>query len=206
VNILHGLSDVVLQAGQLLGYIITFAVVFGETGTLLGSILPGDTFLFSLGLAASQGLLNIWILLAVTLVAAVTGDSAGYWFGKKLGQRLYSRPDGRWLKQAHIRQARDAYLKNGGSALVVARFTPIIRSLAPIVAGAAEMPYRQFISFNILGGVLWVLSMTLLGFFLGSTIPNIDRYVLPIVGVILVVSVGIGYREFRKSTKVVRPE
>ena len=200
MNILS-LNETVVQAGQVVGYLITFAVVFGETGTLIGSVLPGDTFLFGLGLAASQGLLSMWILVPLCLIAGITGDMAGYWFGTKVGAALYSRPDTRFVKKAHLERARDIYLEKGASALIIARFTPIIRSLAPIIAGISGMPYRQFALYNVVGAALWVISMLYLGYFLGAVIPNIDHWILPIVGIIIIISVGIGYREISKSTK-----
>jgi membrane-associated protein len=136
------------------------------------------------------GFLDIGVLMAITTVAAITGDAVGYWFGRRVGRRLYERPDSRFFKQSHLRTAEAFYRKHGGKAIVLARFMPIVRTLAPVVAGMSAMPYRRFATFNVAGGILWAAGVSLLGYLLGATIPDIDRYLLPIIALIVAVSVA----------------
>jgi len=172
------------------GYVGMFAIVFAETGLLIGIFLPGDSLLFTAGFLASQDYLNIWILMPVCFVAAIAGDATGYYFGQRFGRSLYERPDSKWFRKSHLVKAEEFFNKHGGRAIVIARFVPIVRSFAPIVAGVSLMPYRSFAIYNVFGAVLWAIGVTLAGFFLGSTIPGIDKYLLPIIGLILVASIA----------------
>ena len=188
------------------GYPGLFAIVFAESGLLIGIMLPGDSLLFTAGFLASQGLFNVWVLVALCVAAAIGGDAAGYWFGRRVGRRLYERPDSRFFKQKHLRAAEAFYDKNGGKAIVLARFLPIVRTLAPIVAGTCAMPYRRFAAFNVVGGVAWGAGVTLGGYLLGETIPDPDRYLLPVIALIILVSalptllhLGNSYRHERKT-------
>lgn len=172
-----------------LGYIIMFAIVFAESGLFFGFFLPGDSLLFTAGLLASQGVFNIWILVPILIVGAILGDNAGYWTGKKFGRWLMKQPDSFFFKKHHLIKAQRFYEKHGGKTLILARFMPAIRTFAPIAAGIANMDYNKFFFNNVLGGVLWATSMTVGGYFLGRVIPDVDKYLLPIIGVIVVASV-----------------
>lgn len=171
------------------GYIGLFFIVFAESGLFFGFFFPGDSLLFTAGLLASQGLFNILILAPLMVLAAILGDSAGFWTGEKLGGWLLRQKDSWFFKKAYLYKAQAFYEKHGGKTLILARFIPAIRTFAPIAAGMANMHYGRFISFNIIGGILWGIGMTTAGYLLGSIIPDVDRYLLPIILVIVVVSV-----------------
>jgi membrane-associated protein len=171
------------------GYIGLFAIIFAESGLLIGFFLPGDSLLFTAGFLASQGFLSLPILIVVCFVAAVAGDSVGYSFGRRVGRRLFQREDSLLFHKKHIIRAQEFYEKHGPKTIVLARFVPIVRTFAPIVAGMGEMQYRKFVTYNIVGGVLWAIGVTLAGFFLGNIIPDVDKYLLPIIVVIIFVSV-----------------
>jgi membrane-associated protein len=173
------------------GTIGLFAIVFAESGLLVGFFLPGDSLLFTAGLLASQGKfgLNLPVLLVGCFVAAVAGDQVGYMFGRKVGPTLFRRPDSRIFKQQHVQRAREFFERFGRKTIVIARFVPVVRTFAPILAGVGEMHYRTFVAFNVLGGLLWAVGVTSAGYVLGDTVPDIDKYLLPIVAVIVVLSV-----------------
>jgi membrane-associated protein len=161
------------------GYVGLFAIVFAESGLFFGFFFPGDSLLLTAGLLASRDILNVAILVPTLFVAAVLGDSVGYWFGAKTGPLLFKREESLLFKPKHLLAAKAFYEKHGGKTITLARFMPFIRTFAPIVAGAAEMHYRRFLFFNLLGGMLWAAGMTLLGYYLGSAlgdIEGIDRY------------------------------
>jgi membrane-associated protein len=171
------------------------AIVFAESGLLIGFFLPGDSLLFATGFLISAGFLNINIHLAVLIVfiAAVVGDSVGYTFGHKLGPKLFKKPDARLFKQEYITKAQAFYEKHGGKTIIIARFIPIVRTFAPIVAGASQMDYRRFLSFNVIGGLLWAAGITYAGYLLGGVFERagieIDTVLLPIIALIILVSV-----------------
>ena len=167
-----------------------FAIVFAESGLLVGIFLPGDSLLFTAGFLASEGYLNIGVLMLVCVAAAISGDAVGYTFGRRVGRKLFERPDSRFFKRKHLLAAEAFYEKHGGKTIILARFMPIVRTLAPIVAGVGAMRYRRFVIFNALGGVLWGAGVTGVGYLLGSTIPDIDHYLLPIIAAIVLVSVA----------------
>lgn len=163
--------DVLLQPELLiktLGLIGVWAVLFAESGLFFGFFLPGDSLLFTAGVLASQGLLNYPILLVVTFTAAILGDNVGYWFGKKVGGKLFEREDSFLFKRHHLLEAQRFYEKNGAKTIVLARFVPFVRTFAPIVAGAAKMHYQTFIFYNFFGGFLWSVGIATLGYFLGN--------------------------------------
>jgi membrane-associated protein len=170
------------------GTIGLFLIVFAESGLFFGFFLPGDSLLFVAGLLAAQGHLSLPVILVGCFVAAVAGDQVGYSFGRMTGPRLFRRPDSRLFKQQHLHRARDYFEEHGAKTILLARFVPIVRTFAPIVAGAAAMPYRTFISFNIAGGLVWAVGVQLLGFFVGEAIPDAEKWLLPMVGVIIIVS------------------
>lgn len=171
------------------GYIALFATVFAESGLFFGFFLPGDSLLFTAGIFAARGDLNIWWICIGCAVAAILGDQVGYIFGARVGRGLYQRKDSFFFRREHIEKTKEFYKKYGKATLILARFTPIVRTFAPIVAGVAEMPYRDFVIYNVLGGLLWGLGMPLLGYYLGNLIPDIDKYLLPILVVIVIVSI-----------------
>lgn len=164
------------------------AAVFAESGLLIGIFLPGDSLLFTAGVLAAAGVLPIVPLVIVCIAAAIAGDAAGYWFGRRSGPAIFRREDSKVFRRSHLDRARAFYEAHGNRTIVLARFIPIVRTLAPIVAGAAQMPYRRFASFNMIGGFIWGGGVTLAGFGLGSAVPNIDRYLLPVIAVIVVAS------------------
>ena len=216
------------------GTIGLFLIIFAESGLLIGFFLPGDSLLFTAGLLSSQDKLpNIALLVLGCVIAAISGDQAGYVFGRRVGPALFRRPDSRLFKQANVEKAR-AYFEEHGSKTIeqlradlsaktgenvvisrfsrfatasrwrsrrLARFVPIVRTFAPIVAGVSHMPYRTFVMFNVVGGVLWAAGVTTLGYILGATVPSIDKYLLPAVGVIIVVSLIPVALEIRKARR-----
>ena len=177
------------QGIKTIGLFGVFAVVFAETGLLIGFFLPGDSLLFTSGFLASQGYFDIAWLSIGCFVACVLGNVAAYAFGARVGRRLFDRPDSRFFRREHLVKAHAFYERHGARALVLARFIPGVRVFAPIVAGTSLMDYRKFTIVNLLGGALWAFGLTWAGYALGHSIPNVDRYLLPIVGLIVVVSV-----------------
>jgi membrane-associated protein len=170
------------------GYIGLFLIVFSETGLLIGFFLPGDSLLFTAGLFAAKGMFSIYELCILLCVAAVVGDAAGYYIGKKGGHTLYSRGDSRFFKRKHLLATKEFYEKYGGITIVIARWMPFARTFAPVVAGIAEMKYAKFATYNIIGGVSWVLSMTLAGYFLGTAFPAIVQHLELVIIIIVFLS------------------
>lgn len=170
------------------GYVGIFTIIFMESGVLLGLFLPGDSLLFTAGLLASQGFFNFPFLAVLAFVAAVLGDNVGYAFGFRVGPKIFTREDSWFFSKKHLERAQKFYEKYGRRAIVLARFTPVIRTLAPIVAGVGKMHYKTFIVFNIIGGFLWGAGITSIGYFLGNVIPDVDKYLIPIVILIIILS------------------
>jgi membrane-associated protein len=173
---------------RLVGFYGLIVIVFAETGLLIGFFLPGDSLLVMAGLFAARGDFNIVTLNIVLILAAIAGDATGYWIGKRTGKALYSRPNSLLFRQEHLRMTREYYERHGGKTIVFARFIPIVRTFAPVVAGVAEMGYVKFATYNVIGGIAWVTSCTLGGYLLGSLIPNIESRIHLVVGVVIVVS------------------
>jgi membrane-associated protein len=192
---MHFDLEAIIKAIGLLGVI---GLVFAESGLLIGFFLPGDSLLFTAGFLASQGYLNIWGLVIGTFIAAVVGDSVGYEFGKKVGPKLFTRDNSIIFNKEHLNRAQKFYERHGGKTIIIARFMPVIRTFAPIVAGIGNMKYRTFLSFNVIGGALWAIGLSLLGYFLGKAF-DIDKYILPIIGVILFLSVLPGIIHILRS-------
>ncbi|MGH8928189.1 MAG: DedA family protein [Acidimicrobiia bacterium] len=187
------------------GTIGLFVIVFAESGLLVGFFLPGDSLLFTAGLFAAQGTLNLPLILAGCFLAAVAGDQVGYAFGKKVGPALFRRPDSRFFRQEYVAKAQAFFDRYGAKTIVLARFVPIVRTFAPIVAGVGTMRYRTFVTYNVVGGLLWAIGVTMLGYLLGELIPDIDTYLLPIVGLIILISfvpIGLEWRKGRKRRAV----
>lgn len=172
------------------GYLGIFLIVFAESGLLIGFFLPGDSLLFTAGLLAAEGFFNLPVLIVLSVIAAVTGDSVGYVFGSKVGRKLFNKEDSFLFKKEHLLKAESFYEKHGGKTIVLARFMPFIRTFAPIVAGIGRMRYSYFLAFNIIGGLLWAVGLPLLGYFLGRSIPDVDKYLLPIIAIIVIISVA----------------
>ncbi len=174
-------------------------IVFAESGLFFGFFLPGDSLLFTAGLLASQGFLNFGWLLLLSFAAAVAGDSVGYWFGHQVGPKIFAREESWLFKKHHLQQAQKFYEKHGAKTIVLARFTPFIRTFAPIVAGAAQMPYSTFIGYNLLGGLLWTVGISSLGYFLGN-LPVVHAHYEAVIILIVIASlVPIAYH-FAKDT------
>lgn len=173
------------------GTIGLFLVVFAESGLLVGFFLPGDSLLFTAGLLSSQGRLPaLPVLLAGCFVAAVAGDQVGYQFGMRVGPALFRRPDSRLFRRSHLERAQRYFDEHGSKTIVLARFVPVVRTFAPILAGVGRMRYRTFATFNVLGGLLWAMGVTTAGYLLGESIPSIDRYLLPVIGLIVIASLA----------------
>lgn len=171
-----------------LGYGLLTAIVFAETGLLVGLFLPGDSLLFTVGVVAGAGELDIVKICLLLVIASIAGDQSGYFLGRRTGPRIFSRPDSRIFKQEYVTRTQAFYAKHGGKTLVYAKFVPIVRTFAPFMAGVGRMPYSRFVSFNVFGGLGWVLSMTLAGYFLGG-VPLIRRHFEKVVIGIVLVSV-----------------
>lgn len=188
-NLLHGDLKAIIEA---IGYIGVFTIVFVESGLLIGFFLPGDSLLFTAGFLASQGFFDITLLALGSFIAAVTGDSVGYYIGHKFGRKLFHKEDSLLFHKDHLLKAEAFYKKHGGKTIILARFMPIIRTFAPVVAGIGSMNYSTFLSYNIFGGLLWAVGLSLAGFFLGSIIPDVDKYLLPIILLIIFASIAPG--------------
>lgn len=172
----------------IIGYFGVFAIVFAESGLFFGFFLPGDSLLFTAGLLAAEGYFSLAGLIILSFVAAVLGDSVGYWFGRRTGPMLFTREDTRFFKKSYVEKSHAYYEKHGPKTIIIARFIPIVRTFAPILAGVSGMTYKKFFMYNVVGGLIWTVSMPTLGYFLGTRIPHIDKYILPIALGIIVVS------------------
>lgn len=181
-----------IQAVTIIG--VAF-VIFAESGLLIGFFLPGDSLLFTAGFLMYTGILdfNIHLAIPILFLAAVLGDSVGYTFGKRAGPRIFNKPDARLFKQSYMQRAQDFYLKHSAKTIVIARFIPIVRTFAPIVAGVGKMPYRRFLAFNLIGAFLWTAGITYAGYYLGKWFHSmgweIDQILLPIIAIIILISV-----------------
>jgi len=184
-----------------------FAIVFAESGLLVGFFLPGDSLLFTAGLLASRGTLNLPLIMVGCAVAAIAGDQVGYLIGRRAGPAIFKRPESRFFHQKNVERARAYFDKNGPRTIILARFVPVVRTFAPVVAGVGQMDYRKFVTYNIVGGVLWGSGVTAAGYALGETIPDIDKWLLPIIGVIVMVSfvpVALEVLRMRRESKADR--
>lgn len=185
-EILNWIDPITIIKG--LGLIGVLFIVFAESGLFFGFFLPGDSLLFTAGLFASQGFINIYILLLGSFVMAILGDSFGYWFGKKIGPKIFTKEDSIFFHKKHVERAHNFYEKYGNKTIILARFIPIIRTFAPIIAGVGLMKYKSFITYNIIGAFFWSFLTVLSGYILGNIVPNIDKYILLIIAIIIVVS------------------
>jgi membrane-associated protein len=171
------------------GYVALAVIVFTETGLLIGFFLPGDSLLITAGLVAAAGGLDVWLLTGLLSVAAIAGDSVGYAIGYRAGPHIFTRENSRWFNRSHLVRTREFYERHGGKTIVLARFIPIIRTFAPVVAGVGRMEYRRFLAYNVLGGVGWVAGLTWTGYLLGQAIPDVGRYIHLVIGIVVVLSV-----------------
>ncbi len=187
-GLLTGSPDAIVEAIRWGGYVVLAAIVFSETGLLVGFFLPGDSLLIVAGLVASGGGLSIWLLTPILSLAAIVGDSTGYAIGYRAGPMLFRRERSLLFDPRHLQRTRDFYARHGAKTIVIARFVPIIRTFAPVVAGIGQMEYRRFIFYNVAGGVGWVVSMTMAGYLLGRAIPNIGSYVHVVAIVVIALS------------------
>lgn len=183
------------------GYLGLFAIIFAESGLLVGVVLPGDSLLFTAGFLASQGFFDIWILAPITFIAAVLGDSVGYTFGHKVGKKLFQKEESVFFHKKHLLRAQKFYEKHGGKTITIARFLPIVRTFAPIVAGMGDMQYKKFLFFNVIGAFFWAVCIPLLGYYLGNIIPGVDKYLLPILGIIIILSILPSFIHIIKEQK-----
>ena len=170
------------------GYVGIFGIVFAESGLFFGFFLPGDSLLFTAGFLSSQGFFHVGFLAVLVCAAAILGDNAGYAFGKKVGPMLFKKEDSFFFHKDHVARAQAFYASHGKKTIVLARFIPVVRTFAPILAGVGQMPYHIFLAYNIAGGAVWSFGFVFAGYLLGAVIPDPDRYVLPIVVVVIVIS------------------
>lgn len=177
-------------------------IIFAETGLLIGFFLPGDSLLFTAGLLAGQGKLNIALLLPGVFIAAFVGDQLGYTIGQKIGPRLFNKPDSRFFKQEYVTHTKNFFAKHGSKTIVIARFVPVVRTFAPVLAGVGEMDRRTFVIYNLVGAFLWAVGITLLGYALGDLVgDSIDKYLLPIIAAIILISLIPPFIEWRRAKK-----
>lgn len=190
----------IIQGG---GLLLIGAIIFAESGLLVGFFLPGDTLLFGAGLAASQGRFSLTWLMVIVVIAAIVGDNVGYSIGRRTGKRIFTKEDSILFQREHIERAQRFYDKHGGKTIIMARFVPIVRTFAPVVAGVGKMPRRRFMFFNVFGGLLWGTLMPLLGYWLGKRIPHLDKYIeLVLIGVVVVsFMLALGHLLKEKETR-----
>jgi membrane-associated protein len=192
---MSGLQDYIIA----FGYLGVFITIFAESGFLLGFFLPGDSLLFTVGLLASQGYLNIWVLLVGCIVMAILGDSFGYYMGAKLGPRIFSREDSWLFKKKYLIETEEFYKKYGKKTIILARFVPIVRTFAPIFAGIGNMNYRTFLAYNIVGGFIWAGGFLSVAYVLGKKIPGIEHYLeYIIIGIVLVSVLPVAFQFLKR--------
>ena len=184
------------------GEIGLWLIIFAETGLLIGFFLPGDSLLFTAGLLASQGHLDIALVIIGCFVAACIGTEVGYTIGNRLGPRLFRRPDSRLFKQEYVERTKAFFDRHGPKTIVLARFVPIVRTFTPVMAGVGTMRHRTFSLYNVIGALLWTVGITMLGYALASTIgDSVDNYLLPLVALIIVVSFIPPFLEWRRAKR-----
>lgn len=201
VGFIHWIRDVegLVRAA---GYVGLVAIVFAETGLLIGFFLPGDSLLVTAGLFASQGTFDVVLLGTLLTVAAIVGDSVGYSIGKATGPRIFTRESSLLFNKKHLLHAHEFYERHGGKTIIIARFIPIVRTFAPVVAGVALMRYRDFVLYNVVGGVVWVWGMLLTGYYLGRLVPGIDEHIEKVIIIVVFLSILPGIIAWLRRKKV----
>ena len=186
-DLVHRIYDVeaLVRIGGLMALI---AIVFVETGLFVGFFLPGDSLLVTAGLFAARGDLGLWSIFLFVSLAAIVGDTVGYTIGARTGPRIFTREDSLLFHKKHLITTKEFYDRYGGVTIIIARFMPIVRTFAPLVAGVGGMEYRRFVFYNVAGGIGWVVSMTSLGYFLGKAVPGIDRHIHVVIAVVIFLS------------------
>lgn len=184
------------------GYLGLMGIVFAETGLLFGFVLPGDSLLFTAGILASQGFINIWITIIALMLGVFLGDNTGYWLGRRLGPKIFTKEESLFFRKTHLEKSQAFFEKYGSKALVLARFVPIVRTFAPTLAGVGKMHYPKFLFFSFVGSVLWSVGLTLLGYYLGKSVPNAEHYIIPGVIIIVLASISPFIYKFFKSPEM----
>ncbi len=190
--------DIMIQTMGLWSYVILFLIIFCETGLVVTPVLPGDSLLFTVGTFAAIGSFDLTLVLIIMTVAAIGGDTLNYWIGNYLGPKVFHYEDSRFFKKKHLERTHQFYEKYGGKTIIIARFVPIIRTFAPFVAGIGSMTYRKFLAYNVIGGVLWIFSLTLAGYFFGN-IPVVRKNFSLVVMAIVVISILPGVIEYLRQ-------
>ena len=191
---------------QWAGYVGLTAIIFVETGLFFGFFLPGDSLLVTAGLLASQGFsLDVYLLGLLLNIAAIVGDNTNYWIGRYMGPKVFTREESLFFRRRHVERAHEFYERHGPKTIVLARFMPIIRTFAPLVAGVARMSYRTFLTYSVLGGTAWIWSMLFIGYFLGRLVPGIDRHIEKVILVVIFLSILPGIISWLKERKAARP-
>lgn len=196
-----GMFDInqIIESG---GLLLIALIVFAESGLLIGFFLPGDTLLLGAGILASQGQPPIGWLIAVVIIAAVVGDNVGYEIGKRTGKRIFNKKDSLLFRQDHVFRAEKFYNRHGGKTIIIARFTPFVRTFAPVVAGVGNMPHRRFFFFNVVGGILWGAGVPLLGYWFGSKVPHLEKYIHLVLITVVLASIGFSIFHILKDAKM----
>lgn len=203
INLIKNPMDFLVSVPEIWRYVAVTSMIFAESGFLLGFVFPGDSLLLVSGILASQGYFNIWLLLPILFLAAVLGDNLGYYTGEKFGDQLMKREKWLFLKRQHLEKAKDFFDQKGHIAITLCRFVPAVRTFVPIVAGASRMDRKVFFKFNLLGGFLWAICITLIGYFFGKIIPAeiIDKYLtLIVVGIVLLSLIPIFIEKFKSNS------
>jgi membrane-associated protein len=198
VEIIRWFIDLIRDPGELIrwgGYPALAVIIFLETGALV-FFLPGDSLLVMAGVYAAKGDLSIWALNGLLIPLAILGDAVSYTIGARAGPHLFNKPRSRFFKPEHLHAAHAFYEKHGGKAIILARFMPLVRTFVPVVAGVAQMSYRRFAMYNVVGAAAWVLSMTLIGYGLGNSVPHLDRHIEKVIVVVVFLSLVPGFVEY----------
>ena len=205
IDLLRQLYDVrgLIEWG---GLILLTAIIFTETGLMFGFFLPGDSLLVTAGIFAAAGALDITTVIAVLTVAAVAGDQLGYYLGYSIGPKIFNREDSLFFHKKHAERAQQFYDRHGGKTIIIARFIPVIRTFAPVVAGVGKMEYRHFVAYNVIGGVVWVWGLTLGGYLLGKSVPNIEQHIHVVIAIVVFLSILPGIIEVARARFGTAPE
>jgi membrane-associated protein len=205
-DLIHRLRDLPALI-QWAGYVGLTAIIFVETGLFFGFFLPGDSLLVTAGLLASQGFsLDVYLLGLLLNIAAVVGDNTNYWIGRFVGPKVFTREESLFFRRRHVERAHEFYEKHGAKTIVLARFMPIIRTFAPLVAGVARMSYRTFLTYSVLGGTVWIWSMLFIGYFLGRMVPGIDKHIEKVIIIVIFLSILPGIISWLRERKIAKQQ